>query len=339
MTVPLRIAVFGAGAIGAYYGAGFARGGAEVHLIARGAHLDALRRNGLTVVADDATETFALQATDQPASIGPVDAVLVAVKSYDTDVAAASIAPLLRPAPPARTGDGSRGWRPGSGATAVISIQNGVANEDRIAALIGPGHLIGGATYIFAKVSEPGVVLATGPRTMVLGEWEAEAPPGRLDVLLAIARAGGVPVEAAPDIRVAKWEKYTLLTALSAMTAGTRLPLGELRRSEAAMGMLRSLMVETWSVGRAAGVALPVDVVDRQFARVAVEASGDSTSSLYTDLVTGHRMEVEALQGHLVRLARHLGVATPNMDAAYAILQPWSLRNELPSGERPPLPS
>lgn len=332
--MPLRIAVYGAGGIGAYYGAGLARGGADVHLIARGAHLEALRRGGLTLVTEDATETLRLPATGDPASIGPVDAVLVAVKSYDTADVARRLGPLVR----GGADPGGDAWAPGSGPTAVVSLQNGVDNEDRIAAAVGPRHVVGGSAYIFSVVREPGVVVASGPRDIVLGEWAADAPPGRLQAILDVARAGGIPAEAAPDIRVAKWEKFTLLAALSAMTAGARLPLGELRRSEAATAMLRSLMVETATVGRASGVALPDDVVDRQFARVAAQAA-DATSSLHQDLVTGHRMEVESLQGQVVRLARSLGVATPFMDAAYAMLQPWALRNDLAPTDRPPLPS
>jgi 2-dehydropantoate 2-reductase len=334
----MRIAVFGAGAIGSYYGAGFAKGGAEVHLIARGAHLEALRKNGLTLVSEDGTETLRLPATDDPATIGPVDAVIVAVKSYDTLAVVDAVGPLLRRAPSTGSGLGPVTWAPESGATAVVSLQNGVENEEVIASAIGGGHVIGGSAYIFATIRSPGVVFASGPRDIVLGEWSEAAPEGRLDALVEAARAGGIPVEGVADIRAAKWEKYTLLTALSAMTAGTRLPLGELRRSSAAMAMLRSLMVETWAVGRARGVALDGDVVDRQFARVAGQES-DATSSLYGDLVSGHRMEVEALQGYAVRLARTLGVDTPYLDAAYAMLEPWALRNELRADERPPLPA
>ncbi len=334
----MRIAVFGAGAIGCWYGAGFARGGAEVHLLARGAHLEALRRDGLTLVSAAGTEQFRLPATDDPGAIGPVDVVLVAVKSYDTPAVVAALGPLLREAPRHGPGSEAAPWAPGTGATAVISLQNGVENEDTIASAIGAGHVIGGSAYIFAAIREPGVVVASGPLAIVLGEWADAPPPGRLETLIATAGAGGIPVEAAPDIRVAKWEKFTLLAALSAMTAGTRLPLGELRRSPAAMAMLHALMTETWEVGRATGVDLPDDLVDRQFARVAAQAA-DETSSLYRDLVTGHRMEVESLQGYVVRLARSCGVAVPYMEAAYAMLQPWSRRNDLPASDRPPLPS
>jgi 2-dehydropantoate 2-reductase len=150
-----------------------------------------------------------------------------------------------------------------------------------------------------------------------------------------LARAGGIDAVAAPDIRVAKWEKYVLLVAFSAVTAATQLTVGDVRGSEAASGMLRAIMLEAWSVGRAVGVPLPADLVDRQHALVLAQADNEG-SSLRHDLLTGHRMELEALQGTLRRLGRETGVPTPWTDAAYAILQPWALRNDRLAEDRTP---
>lgn len=316
----MRVAVFGAGAIGAYFGARLAEGGADVHLIARGRHLDALRSNGLTIVAPpEATVTRKLPATDDPADVGPVDVVLFCVKSYDTDEAARRLGPLLQES------------------TGVVSLQNGIDNEDRIAAAIGWPHVLGGAAYIFGAIREPGVVTVAGPRKIVLGEWSGGPPSSRVRAILEVAERAGLPAEASHDVRVAKWEKYTLLAAFSAMSAATRLPIGDIRRAPAAMAMLEAMMGEVWAVGRAIGVALADDLVERQFNLLGSQTD-DAAASLYHDLVTGHRMEVEALQGAVVRLGRANGVATPFLDAAYAILEPWAIRNDQRPEERSPIP-
>ena len=311
----MRVAVYGAGALGSYYGARMAIGGADVSLIARGAHLAALHERGLTLVTPEGTSRHDLRATDDPAAIGPVDVVLLGVKSYDTESAVERLAPLLA--------DGS----------AVISLQNGVDNEEKIAAAIGWEHVLGGSAYILAAVREPGVVEASGPRSIVFGEWSGGEPSERVLAILDVCQRGGIPARTAPDVRVAKWEKFTLLVAFSGMTASTGLPLGAIRESPAARAMLRELMAETWAVGRAAGIDLADDLVERQFALLESQEYGASTSLAY-DRRTGHRMELEALQGTVRRLGREHGVATPATDAAYAILEPWAHRNELPEAER-----
>jgi 2-dehydropantoate 2-reductase len=305
----MKIAVLGTGGVGGYLGSRLAAGGADVHLVARGSHLEALRRDGLTILGPGGTETFRLPATDDPAEIGAVDLVLFTVKSYDTETAAKQVAPLI--------GDD----------TAVLSLQNGIDNEERIAAVVGAEHVLGGAAYILAALESPGVIRSGGAR-IVVGELTPGPPSERVSAIVEAARAGGVPAEAAIDVRVAKWEKYVLLVAFSAVSAGTQLPLGDIRRSPAALEMLRAIATEARTVGRALGVALRDGLVDEQVSRVLQQADAEGTS-LRHDLLHGRRMEVEALQGTLSRLGRETGVATPWTDAAYAILQPWAIRNEV----------
>jgi 2-dehydropantoate 2-reductase len=303
----MKIAVMGVGGVGGYFGSRLATAGAEVSLISRGANLEALRRDGLTVVSAGRSESFPLEATDDPAAIGPVDLVLFCVKSYDTDTAAAQLGPLI--------GEG----------TAVLSLQNGIDNEERIAALVGPEHVLGGAAYILAALESPGVV-RSGSARVVVGELNPGPPSERVLALVELARAGGVTAEAASDVRVAKWDKYVLLVAFSAVSAATQLPLGDIKRAPAAVAMLRAVMTEAWTVGRKLGIPLADDLVDRQHARVLEQADSEGTS-LRHDLLNGRRMEVEALQGTLSRLGRETGVPTPWTDAAYAMLQPWAIRN------------
>lgn len=305
----MRIAVLGAGAVGGYLGARLAAGGADVWLIARGAHLKAMREHGLTLVTPEGERsTVAVNATDDPAEVGPVDYVLFLVKSYDTEAAAHQLAPLL------------------AEGTGVLSLQNGVDNEATIAQVIGAEHVMSGAAYILAAIEAPGVV-RSGRARLVVGEMEPGPPSDRINRFVAAATAGGIDAHASDDARVAKWEKYVLLVAFSAVTAASQLTIGDIRASEAATAMLREIMTEAWTVGRALGVPLADDLVDRQYALVLRQKDSEA-SSLRHDLLTGHRMELEALQGTLRRFGHATGVPTPWTDAAYAILQPWAIRNE-----------
>ena len=305
----MRVAVMGAGGVGAYLGSRLAIAGADVHLVARGAHLTAMRERGLTIVTPEGERSTAtVQATDDPAEIGRVDLVLFLVKSYDTDEAARRLSPLL--------GD----------ETLVISLQNGIDNEPRIAAVVGDKHVAGGAAYILSAIEAPGVVRSNRAR-VVVGELEPGPPSPRINRFVELARRGDINAHASEDVRRTKWEKYVLLVAFSAVTAATQLTVGDIRRSPAASAMLRDIMVEAWSVGRAVGVPLADDLVDRQHGLV-LEQADDEGTSLRHDLLIGHRMELEALQGTLRRLGRETGIPTPWTDAAYAILQPWALRND-----------
>jgi 2-dehydropantoate 2-reductase len=300
--------VFGAGAVGSYLGSRLATARSDVHFIARGAHLGALRERGLTLITPDGVITSSIYATDNPASIGPVDIVLFCVKSYDTDAAVEQLPPLIGPN------------------TAVISIQNGIDNEARIAAKIGAEHVLGAATYILAAIESPGVV-RSGAARIVVGELRVGPPSERVKSIVELFRVGGVSASATSDVRLAKWDKYVLLVAFSAVTAATQLTVGDLRGSVAATGMLRAIMQEAWSVGRAMGVPLADDLVERSH-KLVLAQNDDEGTSLRHDLLSGHRMELDALQGTLRRLGRETGIPTPWTDAAYAILEPWAHRNE-----------
>ena len=315
----MKVAVFGAGAVGSYLGSRLTAARADVHLIARGAHLEALRERGLTLITPDGVTTSPVWTTDDPASIGPVDLVLFCVKSYDTEEVARSLAPLVGPT------------------TGVLSIQNGIDNEPKIAAVIGPGHVLGAAVYVLASVESPGVVRSGRARVLV-GELEPGRPSKRVLEIVDLAQTGGLDATAVADVRIAKWEKYTVLVAFSAVSAATQLPIGDIRRAPAAVAMLRGLMTEAWTVGRKLGIPLGDDLVDQQIDLLLSQANS-AGASLRHDLMTGHRMELEALQGTLSRLGDETGVPTPWTDAAYAILQPWAIRNERLAADRTTIPA
>lgn len=309
----MRVAVYGAGGIGAFYGTRLSDGGADVHLIARGAHLDAIRERGLTVETADEAKTYDLPATDDPASIGPVDIVLFCVKSYDTEEAAGRLGPLLGPE------------------TAVLSLQNGIDNEDQVAAVIGPDHVVGGVAFIFVALAAPGVVEQTGTTSrIVFGELDGR-PSDRAQRILDALVAGGVNAEITPDIRAQLWTKFSFICAVAGMTAAVRLPLEPIRDDPASWGMFRSILEEVTALARAEGVDLAPDLVDRQVA-LASGLAADSYSSLYHDLVNGRRMELEPIHGTVVSRARAIGLAVPACQATYAILRPWAARNRPAAG-------
>jgi 2-dehydropantoate 2-reductase len=302
----MKIGVVGAGGVGGYYGARLALAGAEVGLIARGEHLAAIRERGLQVRADEGDFTVRLAASEDPAEIGPCDAVLFCVKSYDTEQAAAVLGPLIGP----RTG--------------VVSLQNGVDNEEKIAARIGPGHVLGGVSFILAHIAEPGVVEQVGSvRRVVFGELDGSRSE-RVTRLLAEFRKAGIDTDLADDIRVVLWDKFAYLCALAGLTTVTRLPIDKLLAVPETRNLFREVVREVSLVARAEGVELADDIVDQKTA-FAETLGPDSYSSLHHDLVTGHRLELDALHGELTRRAARHGVPVPVSEMIYSLLRPWEL--------------
>jgi 2-dehydropantoate 2-reductase len=304
----MRVAVVGVGGVGGYFGGRLAAAGHDVHLIARGAHLDALRRTGLRVRDVDGDFEVRAPATDNPSGIGPVDTVLFCVKSYDTSTAA----PMLRPL----VGDG----------TAIVSLQNGVDNEDVLAAEVGPEHVLGGVAYLFSGIMEPGVVRAAGPRRILFGELDG-SPSERAEAFAAACREAGIDAEARTDIRRLLWDKLAFICAQAGMTAAVRLPIGDIREVPEAMEMFRRIVEEVRAVAAAEGVDIGEDAVARHeaFAR-SLDPAG--ASSLHDDLVRGRRMELDALHASVVARAGRHGVRVPACEAVVAILRPWAVRND-----------
>ncbi len=304
----MRIAVVGAGAVGGYFGGRLAKAGNDVHFIARGAHLTAMSGHGLrvrSVRGDFAIPSDQLVVTDDPRDVGPCDFVLFTVKSFDTLEAAGSLSPLL----------GSH--------SAVISFQNGVGNEELIAAKIGAEHVVGGVALIFARIEKPGVIRDSGgPARLVVGELDGR-PHERLDRFQVACAAAGIESVVAPNIWTALWTKFAFICAQAGLTAATRLPLGAIRDSQPAWDLFRRVVEETYEVGRALHIALPETLVDDQMT-LAGSLPAEGRSSLYDDLAAGRRIELEALLGDLVRKADTVGLSVPAARTLYAVLEPWS---------------
>jgi 2-dehydropantoate 2-reductase len=306
----MKFAVFGAGGIGAYLGARLADAGHEVHLVARGDHLAALQSEGVRVESVFGDATVELPATDDPTDIGPCDYVLFCVKTYDTREAAPALAPLLKEE------------------TAVVSFQNGVDNERWLADELGEGHVGGGVAYIFSTIAEPGVVAHTGgPARFIFGELDGRRTDRIEGLDDALSASEGIEAVLADDIEGELWRKFTFICAQAGMTAATRLPVGDIRETDASWGMYRRLMEEVSTVARAAGVDLPDSTVDEWLA-FARDLDSDMYSSLHYDLTHDKRMELDALQGSVLRHASEVDVAVPMNEAVYALLRPWADRND-----------
>ncbi|MBV0924984.1 2-dehydropantoate 2-reductase [Halomicroarcula limicola] len=304
----MRFAIFGAGGVGGYLGARLADAGHEVHLIARGAHLDALRTDGLTVESVAGDTAVELPATDDPADVGSVDYVLLCVKAHDTREAAADLAPLL------------------GADTAVVSFQNGVDNERWLADAIGEAHVVGGVAYIFSTIAEPGVVEHTGgPARFVYGELDGERTDRIRALDDALRSCAGVEAVLADDIRSELWRKFAFICAHSGMTAATRLPVGDIRDAEESWRMYRRIVEEVCAVARANDVALPDDTA-AEWIEFAEDLDADSYSSLHYDLTHEKPIELDALNAAVARHAEGTDVDVPMNEAVTAVLRPWADR-------------
>lgn len=304
----MRIAVFGAGAVGGYFGGRLAQAGEEVIFIARGEHLQAMRRQGLQVesILGD-FHLYPVQATDDPAQVGPVDVVLVGVKAWQVPEAARAMRPLVGPE------------------SFVVPLQNGVEAPDQLAAVLGPEHVLGGLCKIFSARVGPGRIRHAGAEPYIaFGELD-NRPSERAERLRQAFLRAGVKAEVPPDIQAAMWEKFLFIASLGGVGAVTRAPVGVLRSLPQTRQMLLQAMEEIVAVAQARGIALAGDAVDRAMAFVDSLPPG-ATASMQRDILEGRPSELEAQNGAVVRLGREVGVATPLHTFLYHSLLPQERR-------------
>ena len=288
----MRVAVIGAGGVGGYFGGRLAAAGTDVTFVARGAHLAAIRANGLRVESGAGDFVVSAKTVEDPAQIGPVDVVIVTVKLWDTQAVVGTIAPLLHKD------------------TAVISLQNGVSKDDALREAVGKHHVVGGVAYIAAVIDRPGVIRHTGTvQRLVLGEYGGQKTP-RIDALVEACRAAGIDALLSDNIERAIWEKFVFLVGLSGSTSVIRQPIGVIRADAQARSLLHALLRETVDVGRAHGVALDPNYADDRLA-FCDTLPGAITSSMHGDLERGNRLELPWLQGAVVALGREASVDTP----------------------------
>lgn len=305
----MRLAIFGTGGVGGYLGARLAEAGQDVALIARGAHLAAIREHGLRVesIAGDVTVRPEV-ATDDPSTVGPVDAVVVATKTWQLPEAARSMPSLI----------GTE--------TMVVPVLNGVEAADVLAQAVGREHVIGGLCGMISFVAGPGHIRHEGAEPWItFGELDRRVTDRvrRLDEVLRTCR--GLRVEIAEDIHVALWEKFMFITATGGVGAVTRVPMGQFRAVPPTRALLEEAMREVQAVAQAKGIDVTDQAVRGRMAFIdTLEPHG--TSSMQRDVMEGRPSELEAWNGAVVRLGREAGVETPVHAFLHAALLPQELR-------------
>jgi 2-dehydropantoate 2-reductase len=304
----MRIAVFGTGGVGGYFGGRLAHAGEDVVFIARGEHLRALRSDGLRVDSPDGDFTvFPAQAAEDPQEVGPVDAVILGVKAWQVGQAAEAMRPLIGPA------------------SFVVPLQNGVEAPSQVAAVLGREHVFGGFCYIVSFIVGPGRIKHGGMKPYVaFGELD-NRPSERGQRLLDAFAHAGVTAERPEDIHAAMWGKFLFIASLSGVGAVTRAPAGVMRTLPETRQMLEEAVKEISVVAKARKINLKDDAVSATMA-VIDGLPPQTTASMQRDIIDGRPSELLSQNGAVVRLGREGGVPVPLNEFIYSSLLPLELR-------------
>ncbi len=309
----------GAGGVGGYFAAVLARAGHSVSVVARGQTLEAIRRGGLRVISPKGDFTVAVaKASDKSEDIGPVDAVILAVKAWQVTEAASAMKPLLTPL------------------TKVLPLENGVEATEQLQQVLGGSHALMGLCRIIASVESPGCIRHGGLEPMVaLGEVDGSPLSANALALAEALKTADVMVQTPADMQAALWEKLLFIAAVSGTGAVTRSTIGEFRACPPTRELLRQLMEEVAAVARSRSIHLAEVAVSRTLAFVDTSPA-DATASMQRDMAAGRPSELEAIIGAVVRFGDQAGVATPAMDYVYASLLPQERRarrhSQVPAG-------
>lgn len=305
----MRIAIFGTGGVGGYFGGRLAQAGEEVIFIARGEHLQAMQNHGLRV--DSVSGDFVVQpaqATDDPAQVGPVDVVLLGVKAWQVSQAAEAMRPMVGPE------------------TFVVPLQNGVDAPTQLAEVLGAEHVLGGLCRLISFVTGPGHIRHAGMEPFIeFGELDNRATERTQRLHRAFEQAQGVTVEISADIQAALWRKFLFIATVSGIGSVTRAPIGILRGVPETRQMLRQVMQEIFEVAQAYGITLPAGVIDQTLTFIdSIPPQG--TASMQRDIMEGRPSELESQNGAVVRLGKEVGVETPVNAFIYHSLLPLEKR-------------
>jgi 2-dehydropantoate 2-reductase len=301
----MRIAILGSGGVGGYFGGRLAAAGptTDVTFIARGAHLAAIRERGLRIESPLGNLHLPrVHATDDAATVGPVDIVFFTVKLYDTESAIRMLPPLIGPS------------------TVVVPLQNGVDSVQVLTSAVGHAHVAGGTTYVAAVIAEPGVIRHTAMNRILFGALDPAQRPV-LEALRGAAQAAGIEATLSDNIVVDIWAKFARLSAFSGMTAVTRCPIGPVMSDPDLFAMLQRALHESIAVARGRQIPLPAKVFDEIVAASAA-LPPSSRSSMLDDLERGRPLELPWLSGAVVRIGEEVGVETPTHRLIVTLLSP-----------------
>ena len=304
----MKIAVMGAGSIGGYFGGMMARDGHDVTLIARGDHLEAIRKDGLRMQTEAGDFVVSCSATDNPADVGPVDLALLTTKTYHNADAVPSMASMIGPD------------------TAVLCLQNGIDSFQPLLDSFPDATVLPGAAYIEAGRLGPGVVRQAGPVVRIVAGPVRGADPSHgqcAEEICAAFRAAGVPADASDDIAVTLWTKFLFIATMAGTTSLAREYINDLLTRPEWRKIIVGCMEEIERAGRASGVDLVQGIVPDTL-RYIEEGGAAMRSSMHADLMAGRPMELETLNGAVARAGEAAGVPTPINDVIYAALKPYA---------------
>jgi 2-dehydropantoate 2-reductase len=299
----MRIAIMAAGGVGGYFGARFAEVGHDVFFVARGAHLQAIRSNGLKIQsALGDIHLVKPNVTDDPREIGQVDVVLFAVKLWDTERAGELVRPLI--------GKDTR----------VVTVQNGIDSVERLEPVLGADVVVGGSAYISAFISAPGVITHTGNFGRIVCGRSDRKQDATLTAFVAAAKAANTDISLSDDIDRIRWEKFAFLVPFSGATASMRSSIGPIREDPDTREFFRNLMTEVVAVAHAKGISISDKFIEERM-KFLDSTPSEFKASMLHDLESGNRLELDWLAGKVAELGRELSVPTPANAAVYAILK------------------
>jgi len=296
----MKIAIAGAGAVGAYYGGLLARGGIDVTFLGRGKHLEALRKNGLRVKSYRGDFNMEVKTTDDPSATGIYDLILFCVKSFDTENMANLITPMVGPD------------------TTIISLQNGIDNEELIGKVLGREKVMAGIAFIGARVEEPGLIVHSAAGNMTFGEIDG-GPSERGKKILQVFESCNIEAKLTEDIKKAMWRKMVWNCGFNAITALTGCTAGEILGEKTTREVVQKTMEEIIAVAKGLGVFLDPDLPQKTIAHT--EKQGEIKTSMLMDMENGRRMEIEALNGVVSKKGKEINSPTPTNDTLYSMVR------------------
>ena len=306
----MRFAIVGSGGLGCLFGGFLARAGADVTLIARGDNLAALREHGLDVhLLGGERFHVGVRAAADPAEVGPVDAILLCVKTYDVESAARQSSPMIGPE------------------TLILPVQNGVEAAEQIGQIVGDDHVVpAGVGVTGATLERPGVVVQKSPSVSITFGPDHATEGRRAERIRDAIAEAGIAAEVSPDVEIELWEKLVFAVAGLGFMTLTRLSAGPTVACPETVEVMRGLMDEGVAVGRARGIPLADDTTERALGRLQGVAAANPgvRGSMYFDLLAGKRLELEAINGAVVRMGREVGIPTPYNLLVYAGLKPYA---------------